>query len=552
MSSPVPLRIALPFVLLPLLSLAFDVASAEDAAVPLLPGLGEYTRPITTDSDDAQRYFDQGMVLQWGFDHEASRRALAEATRCDPDCAMAWWGLALAWGPHINLPEMDENQNAEAWAALEKAVALSGSGTDVERELVTALQARYANPAPEDRTGLDRAYADAMREVWHRHPDDADVGALFAEALMDTRPWDLWSEDGEPRPETPEVLATLERVLELAPSHVAGNHLYIHAVEASPEPARATASAERLTTLVPGLGHLVHMPSHVWIRLGRYEEAVAANQAAVEADRAHVERVGADPILTIYRAHDLHFLAYAAMFDGRRDVAMQAQRDMIDALPLELVRAIPDFLDAFVAVPYHVMIRFGMWNEILEVPEPPEDLYVTVAFHHYARAIAFAALGRVDEADAERELLEIAYTEVPESRLIGNNTARVVLELARPMADGEIEYRRGNYEVAFEHLRAAVRRDDTLRYDEPWGWMQPVRHALGALLLEQGRLEEAEAVYRRDLELHPGNGWSLHGLAECLSRSGRKAEAETVRSQFGDAWSRADTKIKASCFCRTG
>lgn len=532
--------------------LPVPIALAAPPEVPLLPGLGDFTRSITTVSPRAQEYFDQGMVLAWGFDHEAARRAMEEATQQDPDCAMAWWGLALVWGPHINIPAMDETQNAAAWEALQKAVALRGRGTDVEKELITALRERYADPAPEDRTGLDRAYADAMRKVWKRHPGDADVGALFAEALMDTRPWDLWSDDGEPRPETPEVLATLERVLEMAPLHPAANHLYIHSVEASPDPRRAVPCAERLETLVPGIGHLVHMPSHIWIRLGRYDEAVRDNQRAIAADLAHVEKVGRDPILAIYRAHDYHFLAYAAMFDGRRDVAMTAVDGMLQELPLDLVRAIPDFLDAFLAVPYHVMVRFGLWDDLVAEPPPPADLKVTVAFYHYARALAFAALGRVDEAQAERELLEEAYANVPESRLIGNNTARVVLELARPMADGEIEYRRGNYDVAFEHLRDAVRRDDMLRYDEPWGWMQPVRHALGALLLEQGRLDEAEQVYHRDLEMHPGNGWSLHGLAECLRRAGRKDEAAEMDARFKKAWSHSDTPIRASCFCRTG
>jgi len=539
-----------------LLSLAILLTAAPvfgaEPQVPLLPGLGDFTRKVTTSSPLAQQYFDQGMVLGWGFDFESARRAMEEATRQDPESPMTWWGLALVWGPHINLPTMDPEQSAAAWAALQKAAALADRGTDVERALIGALQSRYADPAPEDRTALDRAYADAMREVWKRFPKDADVGALFAEALMDTRPWDLWSNEGEPRPETPEVLATLERVLEMSPMHPAANHLYIHSVEASPDPGRAVACAERLESLVPGMGHLVHMPSHVWIRLGRYDEAVRDNQRAITADFAHVEKVGRDPIETIYRAHNFHFLAYAAMFDGRRDVATTAAEGMLEELPLELVRAIPDFLDAFMAVPYHVMVRFGQWDELIAEPAPPEDLVVTVAFYHYARALAFAALGRVEEAQAERQLLETAYQNMPESRLIGNNTARVVLELARPMTDGEIEYRRGNYDVAFERLREAVRHDDELRYDEPWGWMQPVRHALGALLLEQGRLDEAEQVYRRDLELHPGNGWALHGLAECLQRAGRKAEAAEMQAAFKKAWSHSDTPIQASCFCRRG
>jgi tetratricopeptide (TPR) repeat protein len=518
----------------------------------LLTGLGDFHRKITTNSEESQRYFDQGRVLLWAFDHEAAIRSFQHVVEVDPGCAMAWWGIAFAAGPNYNNPAMDDAANALACSAVTAAKANVAGSTDVEKALVRALETRYLDPAPEDRTPLDGAFADAMREVWHAHPQDADVGAWFAEALMDTRPWDLWSVDGEPRPETPEILETLEAVLALDPRHPLANHLYIHALEASTTPGKAEAAADRLTDLVPGSGHLVHMPSHIYIRLGRYEDAIVANQKGIAADLEHVKETGADPFYTIYRAHNYHFLAYAAMFEGRRAVAMEAARNLRAEIPDELVRAIPDFLDAFVAVPYHVMIRFGLWEDVLAEPAPPADFPVSTAFHHYARTVAFAATGRVKEAEAERALLEAAFANVPESALIGNNTALVVLELARPMADGEIEYRKGNYEVAFANLREAVRRDDELRYDEPWGWMQPTRHALGALLLEQGRLEEAEAVYRKDLQLHANNGWALHGLAQCLEKAGKKDEAATVNAQFEKSWKRSDILIRASCYCATG
>jgi tetratricopeptide (TPR) repeat protein len=290
------------------------------------------------------------------------------------------------------------------------------------------------------------------------------------------------------------------------------------------------------------------MPSHIDIRLGRYADAMRANQRAIEADRAWITQGG---FYTMYRAHNFHFLAYAAMFDGQRQIAMRAAREMSEQIPLDVVRAYADLLDGFLAVPTHVMVRFGMWSELLAEPQPPADLVVTVAFWHYGRTVALAALGRVPEAEKEFAALKKACDAVPESRLIGNNTARTVLAVGLPMAEGELAYRRGDYERAFELLREAVRRDVALRYDEPWGWMMPVRHSLGALLVEQGRLEEAEAVYREDLDLHPGNGWALHGLSECLRRTGRAGAAAEVDGRFQSAWARADVTIEGSCFCRT-
>jgi tetratricopeptide (TPR) repeat protein len=422
-----------------------------------------------------------------------------------------------------------------------------------DRALIRAVARRYAWPPPEDRRALDEAYAEAMREAWRQHPDDPDVGALCAESVMDLRPWDLWSADGEPRPETSEVIATLEAVLALERDHPGANHFYVHTMEASPHPERALEAADRLGALVPGAGHLVHMPSHIYVRVGRYDDVVRSNQAAIAADLRYLEAsgTGRGGFYSMYRAHNYHFLAYGAMFDGRRELAMQAARDMGRELPLETVRAFPDFLDGFIATPVHVMVRFGLWQELLDEPQPPDELKVTVAFWHYGRTVALSALGRVEEAAVEFAALQRAFAAVPESRLIGNNPARTVLEVALPMAEGELEYRRGNHARAFELLREAVRRDDALRYDEPWGWMQPVRHALGALLLEQGRTADAEAVYREDLRLHPGNGWALHGLAECQRRGEHAAEAADTEARFRAAWARSDIVIMASCYCRT-
>jgi tetratricopeptide (TPR) repeat protein len=526
-------------------------AAPEAPAPPLFGDLGDYHRPVTTADDRARAYFDQGLALYYGFNHEEAIRAFRHAAKLDPGFAMAWWGAALAAGPNINNPAMDEEASKSAFEALQEAMAHRDAVSPVERDLIEALSKRYAWPAPEDRRDLDRAYAGAMKTAWAAHPGDPDAGALYAESMMDLRPWDLWTPDGEAQPGTGEIVSVLEAVLAAHPNHVGANHFYIHTMEASPTPEKALPCADRLGSLEPGAGHLVHMPSHIYTRLGRYAETVAANQAAVAADRKYLERAGWNPpFYTLYRAHNFHFLAYAAMFEGQRGVAMQAAREMVAEIPLEMVRAFPDFLDGFLGVPIHVMVRFGLWEDLVKEPEPPEDLVATRAFWRYGRTVALSSLGRTEEAGREFEAFEKAYAAVPESRLIGNNTARTVLAVAEPMAEGELEYRRGNVGHAFELLREAVRRDVELRYDEPWGWMQPVRHALGALLLEQGRVEEAEAAYRADLKLHPGNGWALKGLEECQRRTGRTAEADSTHARFIKAWAHSDIAIMASCYCR--
>lgn len=540
----------------PILSLALvcssSVSIAQETASrpPLRDDLAVYHREITTSSKEAQRYFDQGLVLYYGFNHGAAIESFKQVAALDPQCAMAWWGQAISAGPHINNPVMDEAAAKAAYDAAEKAKQLSKNASPVEEALIAAIATRYAWPIPDDRKSLDIAYSDAMRKVWKQYAKDPDVGALFADAAMNLRPWDLWSPEGEPRPETLEIQATIEAVLAMVPDHPMACHEYIHTMEASPMPEKALAAANVLRNRVPGAGHLVHMPSHIDIRLGHYEEAVLANQKAVEIDRTWASQGG---FYTIYRAHNYHFLAWAAMFDGQRELTMEAMKGLEKEVPLELVRALPDFLDAAMGIPVHAMVRFGMWNDILAVPQPPADMLAWTAFWRYARTVAFAAIGRVDAATAELAEFKKAYEAVPESRTLGNNPARTVLEVGLPMAEGELEYRKKNYDRAFELLREAVKRDVALRYDEPWGWMMPVRHSLGALLLEQDRAAEAEEVYRDDLKLHPLNGWALHGLAESLrEQEGKEKEAAAVDAQFRTAWSRADVKIKSSCYCRKG
>lgn len=521
----------------------------DQPLIPLYDNLSKYHREITTKSKEAQRYFDQGLTLYYGFNHEAAILSFRQAIALDSNCAMAWWGQAISAGPNINNPTMDSAAKAAAWETILQAQRHMAEASPLEQRLIQALARRYTWPAPEDRKPLDSAYAAAMRAVYRTYPEDPDVGTLFADALLNLRPWDYWKPDGTPQPGTNELVSVLEHVRSIQPDHPGACHFYIHTMEASSTPEKALPAADLLRNRVPGAGHLVHMPSHIDIRLGHYKDAILANQKAILADSVWVKSGG---FYTIYRAHNYHFLAYAAMFAGQKETAIQAANSMIDQIPGELVSMLPDFLDGFMAIPVHVMVRFGMWDEILALPEPPEVEALTRAFRHYGRVVSYSAMGRIKEASEEYDRLLRAYDQVPDSRLMGNNPGKTVLRIGLHMADGELEYRKGNYNKAFALLRMAVQEDDSLRYDEPWGWMMPVRHSLGALLVEQGRYTEAEQVYKRDLEIHPGNGWSLKGLATCYHHTGRHAEAMKTEELFNKAWSGSDIALRTSCFCSKG
>jgi tetratricopeptide (TPR) repeat protein len=528
------------------------LAACQNEKTPLVPlyeDLSKYHRSVTTNSSKAQDYFDQGLALYYGFNHEAAILSFQQAIALDSNCVMAWWGQAISSGPNINNPEMDDNAKIAAWETLLRAQDLMEMASPVEYGLISALSKRYSWPSPENRKSLDEAYADAMRETFMEFPDDPDVATLYADALMNLRPWDLWTSDGIPQPGTKEIMTTLEGVLEKYPDHPGACHFYIHTMEASPFPEKALPAANNLRNRMPGAGHLVHMPSHIDIRLGNYEDAIIANSKAIIADSIWISAGG---LYTIYRAHNYHFLAYAAMFDGQKELALSASKGIIDQIPLELVRAYPDFLDGFLAVPTHVMVRFGMWEELIASPKPPDDLYLSTAFWHYGRTVAFAATGRVDEATEEYNALLNTYTLVPDSRLIGNNPGKTVLDIGVLMAKGELEYRKENYEEAFNILREAVQKDAELRYDEPWGWMMPIRHSLGALLAEQGLYEEAEDVFLADLLLHPHNGWALKGLATCYHMTGQHQKAKITEELFNESWSRSDIDLKVACFCSKG
>jgi len=529
----------------------YTVSFAQDTnPVPTLrDDLAVYHRPIKTSSKEAQRWFDQGLVLYYGFNHDAAIACFKKVAELDPKCAMAWWGQAISAGPNINNPHMDEAAAKNAYDAAQMAKSLSHNSSPVEHALIDAVATRYTWPVQEDRKALDVAYSDAMRNVWKKYPKDKDVGALFADAMMNLRPWDLWSPDGQPRPEEPEIQATIETVLKMDPKHIMANHEYIHTMEASPTPEKALPSANVLRTRVPGAGHLVHMPAHIDMRLGHYNDAILANQKGVEIDKTWAAQGG---FYTFYRAHNFHFLSWAAMFDGRKKLAVDNIKDFEQQIPVDLARAFPDFIDAYMGSPVEVYIRFGMWNDILALPKPPADLQAWTAFWRYGRTVAYASLDSLDAATKEFAVFKTACAAVPETRILGNNPAITVLDVGLAMAEGELEYRRGNYDHAFELLRDAVKKDLALHYDEPWGWMMPASHALGALLLDQGKGADAEAVYRADLKRYPMNGWALNGLAESLREQGKDKEASAVDAQFAKAWARADVQIKSSCYCRKG
>ena len=421
--------------------------------------------------------------------------------------------------------------------------------------MIEALGKRYANPQPEDRKPLDEAYANAMREVWKTYPTDPDVGVLFAEAMMDLRPWDQWTRKAKPNPGTDEILATLDAVLKLNANHPFANHLYIHAVEASRNPERADAAADRLRNLQPGLAHNVHMPSHIDIRRGRWQQAIDQNVKAVEADRRYRKIVGPPTgLLPVYAAHNHHMLAYGALMTGQREVAMKHARALVAELPAAFVKENAAFADGFVAVPLEVLVRFGRWDDILAEPDNyPENMPFARAFHHAARAIAFAAKGEPGTARKEQALFLEKAKLVPKEAPLGNNTAGVVLALATRMLEGEILIAEKRFEEGLSELNHAVRQEDELKYDEPPAWMIPVRHTLGAVLMKAGRFAEAEKVYRDDLARLPDNGWSLFGLAESLREQKKNDdEAAATKAKFEKCWAKADVKITTSCLCQAG
>jgi tetratricopeptide (TPR) repeat protein len=511
--------------------------------------LGSHHRAVSTLDPGAQLAFDQGLNWSFAFNHEEAEKAFREAARRDAGLAMAWWGVALVNGPHINNPVVDEAHAKAAWEALGEAKKRAEGASDVEKVLIEALGARYALPQPEDRKPLDEAYAKAMGSVRRLFPKDADVAALYAEALMDVHPWDQWTSDGKARPGTQEILDAIEAALALSPRHPLALHMKIHALEASPHPENAKQAADLLRALVPDSSHLVHMPAHIYARVGGWREAAAANERALTADARYNARVPEFGFYHIYEAHNAHFLGFTAEMEGRKAVALEMTKAVVDGLSPEFLKENAMFADSFTTVYWEAQKRFGMWEELLSAPEPADYLPVSRAYRLFLRGIAQAALGHVEDAEKERAALAEAVKKVPKEFLFGTNAAADVFGVCEPYLEGEIAYRKGDLGTAVAKLREAVKREDALKYDEPPDMTVPSRHALGAVLMAAGRPKEAEAVYREDLIRYPENGWSLQGVARALRAQKKKKEAAGFDARFKRAWSRADIEVSSSCLC---
>lgn len=522
------------------------------AGARLRPGFDAWHRPGTTTVPEARTYLEQGMQWLYGFNDDEAIRCFHRAAELDPHCAFAWWGIAWANGINVNDPVLSPREAGDAWHAVQEARARRDHASPVERALIDAIAVRYAAVPPPDQKPLEVAFAAAMERVWREHPDDADVGALFAESLMNLQPWDYWTPEGAPKGRAAEIVAVLERVLEMAPDHPGALHYYIHAVEASRQPGRAEAAADRLAMLVPGSGHLTHMPSHIYARLGRYADAADANARAVAADKAYLATAPEQDYYGLYIAHNLHFLAYAAMMEGRFEAAMAAARAMETDVPATFLARYPMIADGWLAAAPHVLVRFGKWRDILALPDYPESRPISRAMRRYARSIANSALGEVDAARSEIAAFEREAGRTPTDWTIGFNPAHAVYPLARKMMQGELAFRLGDHDRAFAELRAGVALEDALIYDEPPSWLQPTRHALGALLTAAGHHADAEVVYQQDLERNPRNGWALLGLEAVRRRLGKTEGIDDLARQRARSWARADVVPTSSCYCEPG
>ncbi|MDZ4805984.1 MAG: hypothetical protein SGI90_14085 [Candidatus Eisenbacteria bacterium] len=524
-------------------------ARAEDKPAPLFNDLGSRHWPISTSNPMAQRYFDQGMILTYGFNHAEAHRSFLEVTRLDPDCAMGWWGAGLVLGPNINAA-MDSAAAPEAARLTGEAMKRRASANPRERALIEALDRRYCASPPEDRKPLDVAFSQAMRDVAKRFPEDIDILAMTAEAIMDLTPWDYWTPDGKPNVNTKELLGFLERVLAADPNHPGAIHYYIHAVEASDHPEKAETYADKLPGLAPGAGHLVHMPSHLYIRTGRYQEAIDLNEAAAKADDSYLSQCHAQGVYELgYVPHNHHMKFAAACLSGQSAVALAAAAGTAARTAHPMMRD-PGLgtLQHYAYVGLYGLVRFGRWSEILNTPQPPADLKYPNGVWHFARGMAHTGTGKFDMAEAElANLTRFAAMDTLEKVTIWEtNTTKHILEIGRDLLAGEIKARRGDWAGAIRHFEAGVAGEDKLRYNEPTDWNPAVRHYLGWALLEAKRAKEAEAVYREDLRRYPGNGWALLGLSQSLMAQGKTKAANEAAAQFQKSWVRADVKLISS------
>ena len=524
----------------------------QRGGAPLLSGLGTHDHKISTDIPGAQRYFNQGLVLSFAFNHAESIRSFKAAQKLDPSCAMCYWGEALSRGPNINVTSdgkvvMSDNDRLEAFKAIERAKELMSSSTLKEQDYIIALSSRYNGQVGTDRSVLDRKYAQSMEELSKKYPDDMDASSLFAESLMNTMPWNYWAEDGNPKPDTVKVINSLEDVLEKAPDHPLAIHLYIHAVEASSSPERAEAAADRLGDLVPGAGHLVHMPAHIYWRVGRYHDASEANIRAAQVDEEYIAQCNAQGFYpALYYPHNIHFLWAASTMEGRSGLSIESALKVAKYVGPEQIKQFP-VVEFFHTVPLLSYVRFGKWKEILSYSAPEQDFKYSTGIYHYARGIAFSSLGKNEEA-----LKELSYIkpliDTPEIKNLvksGQPSAKL-LEIADNLLLGQIEFKNGNYEASIISLKKAVSLQDDLPYTEPPFWYYPTRQSLGRVLTEAGKFAEAEAVFRKDLEDYPRNGWSMFGLFKVLEIQGKTKEAKKYKDKFDVIWQLSDIKLESS------
>ena len=520
---------------------------AEHSAAPaqLLEGLGNHVHPIDTKSELAQQFFNQGIALIFGFNHDEAARQFAKAAELDPRSPMPHWGIALALGPNYNLPPIADREE-KAWRAIETAIKLSRNSAANERAYVDALAKRYSKDPAADRGKLGIAYKDAMKQVMTDYPDDLDAATLYAESLMNLRPWALWTNDGKPAEDTLEIVSVLEGVLKRDPNHPGANHYFIHAVEASKSPERALPSAMRLGGLMPGAGHIVHMPSHIFLRVGDFESSADVNKTASAVDRRYIEKTdGWKSFYSLmYYSHNLHFVSYVRMmqgnFDESIDYARQLRRNVdsaVDGMPM---------LASYGAFEWLILTRFNKWNEVLAEPQPKEKNPFVNAMYRYSRALAFANLGRIKDAEAERERMSEISGTVAEQDMLMNNSTRSVLQIGLVELEAKIARAKKDVAAEIDGLERAVALQDNLKYMEPPEWHYPIREALGGALLRSGRAAEAETVFRKDLEINPRNGRSLFGLMEALKMQGKTVSVEWVKREFAEAWKYAPASLKIS------
>jgi hypothetical protein len=516
----------------------------ETKPATLESGLGDVRHPVSTANAEAQRFFDQGLAFIYAFNHEEAARSFKRAAELDPQLAMAHWGVSLSLGSNYNLQAQPAQQQA-AYEAVQKARSLAAHASDNERAYIEALAQRYSNDPQRDLQKLALAYKTAMSEVVRRYPDDLDAAVLYAESMMNLRPWQLWKADGKPAEGTQEIVSVLEGVLRRNPSHTGANHYYIHAVEASPNPERALPSAARLERLAPAAGHLVHMPSHIYVRTGDYVAAAQSNADAIVADRAYIQKKGAQGVYPMmYYNHNIHFLASANGMNGRYSDAIKAAREL-EANVGPYLKAMP-MLEMFMPFTTVTLVRFRRWDEILKEPLPAPELKIAGAYSHFGRGLAFIARGQISNAEAElKALRDLAASVAPDAPL-GNSTARGVLKIAEQVLAGKLALARGDKQAAIELLRKGVEAEDALNYNEPADWDLPVRESLGGALLASDQAAEAEKVFRAELQKHPRNGRALFGLIESLKRQGKIDAARFVQREFDKAWEQADTKLSVA------